>query len=309
MEYFLSPETWAALLTIIGVNVVLSGDNAVVIALACRSLPPKQQTMGIALGSGMAVVLRIIFTIFIAYLLGVPYLKVVGGLLLFWVGYKLAVGDDDGAEVDAAVSIWHAVRIVVIADAVMSLDNVIAVAAAAKGDVVLLVLGLLISIPMVVYGATVLIKLIERFPVIVPAGAALIGFIGGEVIVTDQAFEIWITREAAWLHHLAPVLGAVMVIVISRIIKPLPAIAPATVAGEATAGATILIVRALLLRLVPLILGTIAYGIGDSILMEGEGALMQVLHGLRPIFAAVIAIILGEAVAWLLRARSLSLRR
>ncbi len=304
MEYLLSPETWAALLTIIGVDIVLSGDNAVVIALACRRLPPKQQTMGIALGSGMAVALRIIFTIFIAYLLNVPYLKVVGGLLLFWVGYKLAVGNDEGGEVAAAESIWQAVRIVVIADAVMSLDNVIAVAAAAKGDVVLLILGLLISIPMVVYGAKMLIKLIERFPIIVPAGAALIGFIGGEVIVTDKAFELWLMREAAWLHHLAPVLGAVMVIVVSRVLKPLPSVAATSVVGEAAAGATMLMVRALLLRLVPLILGSIGYGIGDSILMEGEGVLMQVLHGLRPIFAAVIAIILGEALARLIRARS-----
>ena len=134
---------WVALLKIIGVNIILSGDNAVVIALACRGLPPKQQKWGVALGAGAAVLLRVIFTIFIAYLLTVPYLKIVGGLLLFWVGYKLMLGDEGGEDVDAGSNLWNAVKIVVIADAVMSLDNAIAIAAAAHGNTTLIVLGLL----------------------------------------------------------------------------------------------------------------------------------------------------------------------
>jgi YjbE family integral membrane protein len=292
---------WVALLKIIGVNIILSGDNAVVIALACRSLPPKQQKWGVALGAGVAVVLRIIFTIFIAYLLTVPYLKLVGGLLLFWVGYKLMVGDEGGDEVDAATNLWHAVRIVVIADAVMSLDNVIAVAAAAQGDYVLLVLGLLISIPLVVYGATLLIKLIERFPVIVPGGAALIGFIGGEVVVTDPAFETWIEHTAMWLHDLGPLLGAVMVVIVGRLCTPVPAVTAGTVAQEAAGGAALFVGRVVLTRLAILIFGAVAYSVGDATSEAGEGTAMQVMHGLRPIFAAVIAIVLGEAVGWLFR--------
>lgn len=292
---------WVALLKIIGVNIILSGDNAVVIALACRSLPPKQQKWGIALGAGVAVVLRIIFTIFIAYLLTVPYLKFAGGLLLFWVGYKLMLGDEGGDEVDAASNLWHAVRIVVIADAVMSLDNVIAVAAAAQGDMVLLVLGLLISIPLVVYGATVLIKLIERFPVIVPGGAALIGFIGGEVVVSDPAFEAWIEHNAIWLHDLGPLLGAVLVVVVGRIYAHPPTVAAGTVAEEAAAGAALFMGRAILVRLAVFVIGALAYSVGDATPEAGEGVAMQVMHGLRPIFAAVIAIVLGEGVAWLIR--------
>src|SRR4051812_1207985 len=174
-------QFWVALLQIIGVNIILSGDNAVVIALACRALPPRQQKLGIAFGASAAVVLRVILTLSIAYLLTIPYLNIAGGLLLLWIGYRLMVQEDGDAEVDSASSLIAAVRIVVIADTVMSLDNVIAVAAAAHGNILLLVLGLIISVPLVVYGATLLIALIKRFPVIVPGGAALIGYVGGEI--------------------------------------------------------------------------------------------------------------------------------
>jgi hypothetical protein len=213
----------------------------------------------------------------------------------------LMLGDEGGDEVDAASNLWHAVRIVVIADAVMSLDNVIAVAAAAQGDMVLLVLGLLISIPLVVYGATVLIKLIERFPVIVPGGAALIGFIGGEVVVSDPAFEAWIEHNAIWLHDLGPLLGAVLVVVVGRIYAHPPTVAAGTVAEEAVAGAALFMGRAILVRLAVFVIGALAYSVGDATPEVGEGIAMQVMHGLRPIFAAVIAIVLGEAVAWLIR--------
>ena len=301
IAYLANPEVWAALLTIIGVNVVLSGDNAVVIALACRGLSPQHQKWGIALGSGVAVVLRIIFTIFIAYLLTVPFLKLVGGVLLFWIGYKLALGNDAADEVDAARNIWHAVKLVVIADAVMSLDNVVAVAAAAKGDNLLLVAGLVISIPMVVYGATLLIKLIERFPVIVPGGAALIGYIGGEVMVTDPIVENWIAGHAAWLAHAGPPLGAISVIAVSRVVAPVSALTTEIVSEEAAAGAALFVGRSLLIRLAALGLATSAYTFGDAPVMEGEALAIELLHGLKPVLAAVVAIVIGEGIGWSMR--------
>jgi YjbE family integral membrane protein len=212
-------QFWVPLMEIIGVNIILSGDNAVVIALACRSLPPRQQKIGILLGSGAAVVMRIVFTIFIAYLLTIPYLKFIGGLLLFWIGYKLMQPENEGHDgVDAAGSLLAAVRTVLIADAVMSLDNVIAVAAAAKGSYLLLIIGLVISVPLVVFGATLMLKLIQRYPIIVTLGAALIGYIAGEVIVTDPAWEHWIDAHAHWLHYAGPMLGAVLVVAVGYLL-------------------------------------------------------------------------------------------
>jgi YjbE family integral membrane protein len=301
IEYLTDPQVWAALLTIIGVNIVLSGDNAVVIALACRSLPPRQQKLGVALGAGAAIGLRIIFTIFITYLLTVSYLKLIGGVLLFWVGYKLMTEEPSGDNVDAAANLWHAVRIVVIADAVMSLDNVIAVAAAAKGDMTLLIAGLIISVPMVVYGATLLIKLIDRYPVIVPAGAALIGYIGGEVMVTDEALAVWIEQHVMWLRHVAPLLGAIAVVVVSRIIAPAPAMESKELAQEAAAGAGLFAGRAILTRLAAFLLGGVAYAIGEPDPGEGASALILTLHALLPIFAAIIALVLGEIVTRVVR--------
>jgi YjbE family integral membrane protein len=224
---------WSALLKIIGVNIILSGDNAVVIALACRSLPPRQQKLGIIFGAGAAVVLRVIFTIFIVILLEIPYLKFVGGILLLWIGYKLMQPEDEGdKDVNAASNLMAAVWTVLIADAVMSLDNVIAVAAAAdaytgasgeNGKFTLLILGLVISIPLVVYGATLMLKLIGRFPIIIVAGAALIGWVAGEVIVTDPAWEEWVEANAHYLHWVAPIVGAVAVVAIGKLFARRPA--------------------------------------------------------------------------------------
>lgn len=230
MHFLGVPEFWAALLKIIGVNIILSGDNAVVIALACRSLPPRQQKMGIIFGAGAAVVLRVIFTFVVVALMAIPYLKFAGGLLLFWIGYKLMQPEDEGdKDVTAASNLFGAVRTVLIADAVMSLDNVIAVAGAAEAyppaKEVLIGLGLLISIPLVVFGAAILIKLIARFPIIVVLGAALIGWVGGEVIVTDPAWIGWVDEHAHWLHWAGPALGAAAVIGIGKLLakKPAPA--------------------------------------------------------------------------------------
>src|SRR5437879_1529944 len=193
LEYLVSAAFWVGLVKIIGVNIILSGDNAVVIALAARSLPPKQQTQSIIWGSGAAIVMRIILTLFAVALLTLPWLKIVGSLLLFWIGVKLLVPEDDDAEIEASDKLISAIKTILVADLVMSLDNVIAVAAAAGGSYLLLILGLAISIPLVVFGATLLIKLMERFPVIITLGAGLIGWVAGEMLVADHALTSWLT--------------------------------------------------------------------------------------------------------------------
>jgi YjbE family integral membrane protein len=187
MEEVLTQAFWIGLAKIIGVNVVLSGDNAVVIALAARSLPPRQQKQAILWGAGAAVVLRIVLTIFAVALLSLPWLKIVGSLLLFWIGIKLLVPEEDEADINASDHMLTAIKTILVADLVMSLDNVIGVAAAAGGSMTLLILGLAISIPLVVFGAKLLVVLMERFPVIITIGAALIGMVAGEMLVTDRA--------------------------------------------------------------------------------------------------------------------------
>src|ERR1700694_115312 len=184
-EYLASAEFWVGLATIIGVNIILSGDNAVVIALAARSLPAKQQMQAVIWGSAAAIVMRIILTLFAVALLSLPWLKLVGSLLLFWIGVKLLVPEEDDAEIEASDQLLSAIKTILIADLVMSLDNVIAVAAAARGSVLLLILGLAISIPLVIFGATLLLKLMERFPVIITIGGALMGW-GGWGVVGDH---------------------------------------------------------------------------------------------------------------------------
>ena len=193
LEELLSQAFWIGLLKIIGVNVILSGDNAVVIALAARSLPQKQQKQAVFWGAGAAIVLRIVLTLFAVALLTLPWLKIVGSLLLFWIGIKLLIPEEDDGEIEASDQLLAAIKTILVADLVMSLDNVIAVAAAAGGSVVLLVLGLAISIPLVIFGATLLIKLMERFPVIITIGAGLIGWVAGEMLVADSALEGWFT--------------------------------------------------------------------------------------------------------------------
>src|SRR5258706_3704676 len=193
MEMLMSHEFWIGLAKIIGVNIILSGDNAVVIALAARSLPARQQKQAIFWGAGAAIVLRIILTLFAVALLALPWLKLVGSLLLFWIGVKLLIPEDDDPDIKAHEHLMSAIKTILVADLVMSLDNVIAVAAAAGGNVVLLVLGLAISIPLVIFGATLLIKLMERFPVIITIGAGLIGWVAGEMLVADLALKGWLS--------------------------------------------------------------------------------------------------------------------
>lgn len=216
MDWMVSADFWIGLLKIVWINIILSGDNAVVIALAARSLPAEQQRKAVFFGSGAAVILRIALTVVAAKLLAMSFLQIVGGMLLLWIGVQLLVeeeGDDD--QTPRIGGLMAAVRTILIADLVMSLDNVIAVAAAAKGDMVLLILGLAISIPMVVFGSTLMIRLMERFPVIILFGAALIGWVGGETIVSDAALKA-VVADYPWLHYTGAALGAVLVIGIGR---------------------------------------------------------------------------------------------
>ncbi len=192
------PQLWLAVLEIIVINILLSGDNAVVIALACRKLPPRERKWGMVIGAGVASALRVLFTGVAAFLMHQAYLQVVGGCLLFWIAAKLLVPDPEHAEgtVEAVEDLWRAVRIVVIADIVMSLDNVVAIAAAAKGNYVLLALGLCVSIPIVIAGAALIMALLDRFPVLVWAGAALLGWIAGGMVVGDAAIEPYLSAPA-----------------------------------------------------------------------------------------------------------------
>jgi YjbE family integral membrane protein len=192
---------WAKLFEIIILNIVLSGDNAVVIALACRGLPPDQRRIGIALGAGVAVLLRVIFTVLIASLLNLPFLRIGGAILLIWIAVKL-ISEDPGEDDSIASSdkLWKAVQTVAIADIVMSLDNVLAIAAVAKDSIPLLVAGLVISIPLIVAGASLITALLEKFPMLVWAGAALLGWVAGDMLDSDP----WLIRQfgAELMHKL-----------------------------------------------------------------------------------------------------------
>jgi YjbE family integral membrane protein len=184
-----TPVFWLAVGKIIWINVLLSGDNALVIAMACRGLAPRQRLWGMVIGAGIAVVLLIAFTGVVAKLMVLPYLKLVGGLALLVIAARLLVPEDEGDEVTAGTSLWHAIRIVVIADIIMSLDNVIAVAAAANGQLSLLILGLAVSIPIIIAGAALIMMVLDRFPILVWLGATLLGWIAGDVIQSDPAVQ------------------------------------------------------------------------------------------------------------------------
>jgi len=219
MEMIQGTDFWIGLVKIVWINIILSGDNAVVIALAARSLSPDLQKKAVVLGSGAAVVLRIGLTVVAAKLLSLPYLQIIGGLLLLWIGVQLLGDEDEGDGVAKEHgSLTAAVRTILIADLVMSLDNVIAVAAAAQGNMVLLILGLAISIPLVIFGSTLMIKLMERFPVIVVVGAALIGWVGGEAIISDVALQPMV-EGAHWLHYAAAALGALLVVGLGKLVQ------------------------------------------------------------------------------------------
>jgi YjbE family integral membrane protein len=189
MEEFL--PSLLKILGIIWINIILSGDNAVVIAMACRGLPQDKRRMGMILGAGVAVALRIVFTVVVVALLSTPFLKVIGGCLLLWIAVKLVSGEDEEGNVKETNRLWHAVWTIAVADAVMSLDNVLAIAAVAQDSTWLLVLGLAISIPLIIAGAALIMAILDRVPVLVWAGAALLGWVAGEMIVSDP----WIVGQ------------------------------------------------------------------------------------------------------------------
>ena len=221
LAQFSTAAFWLALGNIIVVNVVLSGDNAIVIALAARSLAPAQQRQAIVLGSGAAIVLRIVLTIFAVSLLTLPYLKIAGALLLLYIGMSLSSEETGPQEVGQHASLAAAIRTILLADLVMSLDNVLGVAAAAKGNMLLLVIGLVISIPLIVFGSGILLKLVQRLPVIVWFGAALLGYLAGEMLFADTALQAWIAATVP--SHAWQVPG-------TRMLLSLPGIAGAALA-------------------------------------------------------------------------------
>ena len=211
-----APELVTSLLEIIGVNIILSGDNAVVIALAARNLPHRQQRMAIVFGSGVAILLRVVLTLVAAELLQLPWLRFAGSLLLLWIGVSLLVNDDndDDHAAKAGKGLWAAIRTIVMADFVMSLDNVLGVAAAAKGHFGLLITGLILSIPLIMFGSGIILRIMDRFPVIITAGAALIGYVAGEMLVDEPELGGWTQLGGAWFEHGVPVACAVIVVVV-----------------------------------------------------------------------------------------------
>jgi YjbE family integral membrane protein len=219
--------TWGVqVLTIIWFDVLLAGDNAVVIALACRSLPHKQARMGVLLGVGAAIVLRVIFTVLITYLMNIPYLKLFGGLALLWVAVKLLTQEEhDETKIEGSSNLWGAVRTVAVADIVMSLDNVLAIAAVAKGNIWIIILGLVISIPLIVGSATLVMAMLQRFPILVWAGAALLGWIAGELLLTDpgvvayaEGFAKQLGMDVHTLEYFAAGIGAIFVVIVGWLI-------------------------------------------------------------------------------------------
>ena len=227
MEELMTATFWLAVGQIIMIDILLGGDNAVVIALACRNLPPKQRAQGIIYGTIGAIVLRVILIAFALALLTVPYLKLVGAVLLLWIGVKLLMpeGDDDH-NISSSDKLWSAVKTVIIADLVMSVDNVLAIAGAAQGageahQLPLVIFGLLVSIPIIVWGSTFVLKLMERFPFVITLGAMLLGWIAGQMAYTDPAIKDYLPASAAWSYG-AAVAGALLVLAMGKLLQNRP---------------------------------------------------------------------------------------
>lgn len=205
MDIVSTAAFWAALGNIILINIVLSGDNAVVIALAAKSLPPKQKKLAVIWGSAAAIILRIVLTIFALQLLTLPYLKLVGAVALFYIGVQLLADEGGEEDIEGKSNLWGAIKTILVADLVMSLDNVLGVAAAADGHVGLLIIGLAISVPLIVFGSALVLKLMEKFPIIITLGAALLGYLAGEMLFSDVSVTPWI--EANIPHHELSIFG------------------------------------------------------------------------------------------------------
>ncbi len=214
------PAFWISVGQIILIDILLGGDNAVVIALACRRLPPDLRRKGILWGVVGAVVARIVLIFFALQLLELPYVKAVGAVLLLWIGVKLMLPDEEDShgKIDGGTTLWSAVRTVVVADVVMSLDNVIAVSAAANGHLGLVVFGILVSVPIIVWGSSLVLRLIDRFPLVITLGAALLGWIAGGMLLSDIAWKAWADALPAWLPRAASAAGALLVVAIGMLL-------------------------------------------------------------------------------------------
>jgi YjbE family integral membrane protein len=239
---FASPEFWIAVGQIIAIDILLGGDNAVVIALASRRLPEAQRRQAIWWGMVGAIALRVVLIFFALQLLKIPFLKIVGGVLLLWIGVKLLLPHDDGGhEIDASTHLAGAVKTIIVADAVMSLDNVIGIAGAAKGHVGLVVFGLIVSVPIIIWGSRFVLQLMDRFPVVIIGGAALLGWIGGDMIVHDVLLADMAWARPDWVGYAAAVAGAMLVVALGKLLaaravaRPLPT-GPVDLAGELPPG-------------------------------------------------------------------------
>lgn len=215
---FDDPQFWLAVVQIILIDIVLGGDNAVVIALACRRLPEHQRKLGIFWGVFGAIALRIVLIFFALSLLAIPYLKIGGAILLIWIGIKLLQPESEGEhEIDASTTLLGAIKTIIVADAVMSLDNVIAIAGAAKDDLSLVIFGLVISVPIIVWGSQLVMKIMDRYPITIAIGAGLLGWIAGDMVVTDVVTKEWVNMQAQYLHWVAPATAAVLVILVGKV--------------------------------------------------------------------------------------------
>ncbi len=221
---FSSPAFWLAVGQIIMIDILLGGDNAVVIALACRKLDPARRRLGILWGTAGAIGLRVVLIFFALTLLKMPFLKIVGALLLLWIGVKLLIPDhdDEHGTIESSDKLWVAVRTVIIADFVMSLDNVIAIAGAAENageghQMPLVIFGLLVSVPIIVWGSQLVIKLMDRFPIVITLGGMLLGWIAGGMLITDPAIADYVAPYMGWLAYAAPVAGALLVLAWGRL--------------------------------------------------------------------------------------------
>lgn len=220
MDIF-SPEFWVAVLQIIAIDIVLGGDNAIVIALACRRLPKEQRNRGIFWGVFGAIALRVVLISFALTLLAIPFLKIIGALLLVWIGIKLLQPEPENSkhEIDASTTLLGAIKTIIIADVVMSLDNVIAIAGAAKDSVGLVIFGLIVSVPIIVWGSKLIMQLMDRFPIIIIIGAGLLGWIAGDMAITDVAINEWVSTNAIFLHWFSPVCGALIIVITGKLLE------------------------------------------------------------------------------------------
>jgi YjbE family integral membrane protein len=213
-----NPDTWMSLFEIAVINIVLSGDNALVIALACRSLEPRDQKRAFIVGTAGIVVLMTALTSCAALLMTLPYIQIVGCLLLLWISVKLLLPEDDDGNVKESASFWEAVKTIIIADIVMSMDNVLGMAGAAKGHLGMLFVGLLITMPLILFGSALLVKLMERFPSFIVIGAGLLGYVAGDMAVGDPAVKTYVDTHAHFLVQLAPIVGALFVVIAGKML-------------------------------------------------------------------------------------------